>query len=140
MAQSVSGNYHTDNARLSCWKRTVSLSEKLLIGGSAQTVNDKAHLTGRETAGARGVADGAQAVHQAGVVRHPPLELLPSGLGGYVGAIRLGKLSPSVLSHNEFHADGALTGCKDTNFLYDKSRNYRSKQDKTAQRATEPFP
>ena len=112
----------------------------MLIGRFTQTVHNKAHLSGRETARAGSVADGAQAVHQSGVVRHPPLELLPSGLGSYVGAIRLGKLSPSVLSHNEFHADGALTGCKDTNFLYDKSRNYRSKQDKTAQRATEPFP
>jgi len=39
----------------------------MLIGGGAQTVHDKAHLSGRETAGVGGVADGAQAVHQSGV-------------------------------------------------------------------------
>ena len=110
----------------------------MLIGRFTQTVHNKAHLSGRETARAGSVADGAQAVHQSGVEVEPPLEFLPSGLRGNVGTIFLGKLRSAVFSNLEFHLE-CLTSGKGTHFPRDERRFYRTKQDITGRRVTEPF-
>lgn len=75
----------------------------MLIGGSTQTLDDKPHLTGRETARVRAVAHLLQLAVQAGIMVEPPLEFLPSGLRSYVGTIFLGKLRPAVFPNLEFH-------------------------------------
>lgn len=92
----------------------------MLIGGSTQTLDDKPHLTGRETARVRAVAHLLQLAVQAGIMVEPPLELLPSGLRRNVWAIGLCKLRSAIFLHLELHSE-CLTGAKLHKFCVTKA-------------------